>query len=336
MDESSIQNQKKPVLYIYTDVLALTESELTISPPPLSNINITTRVLTVSTPTHLNLDIGSGNPAGGAVNIYIYAQLLDQPITVSKPGGEKTELELGGGSKNVGVQIVIEESSDLTLKYRKSYPREHDPDRQASLETQLRIALALFWRQPSIAISLCTYVASVTGSSALYPEGNTQAVALGQQLAAQAMTGPNMSYAPVLNVNAYQKTINTALDAVEGFEVQYDWFHDRAAAIEDQIKVWDAMIDHAQTQQAVHLNASSMALGKYNDACEVVARCQKHLRADNEDLEAAAEEFQKGLERWEAIHIAEALFYACKSVLSKSGFENSRSVACEPLLMKNQ
>jgi hypothetical protein len=53
-------------------------------------------------------------------------------------------------------------------------------------------------------------------------------------------------------------------------------------------------------------------------------------------LKAAAEEFQQGLERGGAIHIAEALFYAGKSVLSKSGFENSRSVTCELLLMKNQ
>lgn len=192
-----------------------------------------------------------------------------------------------------------------------------DPERQATLETQLRIALAQFWRWPAVAISLCTYVASVTGTSTLYPETNAQAVALGQQLAAQALTGPNMSYAPVLSVGVYRGTVEAALDAVEGFEAQYDRFQARAGELGDQVRVWDAMIEHARIQHAARVNASSIALEKYRDACEVVFRCEGHLRDDNQGVETAAAEFIQALQEWEAIHVASALFKACMGLLSK-------------------
>ncbi|KAL2821455.1 hypothetical protein BDW59DRAFT_181214 [Aspergillus cavernicola] len=290
LDESAIIKQSKLLLYVYTDVLALSKLDTTISPPAYGLIQVQTRVLTAATPVNLNIV-----PDSKGCQLWIFASLLNQPVTVSTNGSEPVSLHLGPGTGNVGVYLTIL-PGQIDVKYQKSYNPVPDPNIQANLETQLQIALALFWRKTSIAVSLCSYIAEVTTNPPLYPQLNTQAVALGQQLAAQVMTGPDMGYAPVLNIQNYKETVRDALNAVAAFEQQYTRFQDKKQSLEDQLKTWDTMIQQATTQLQIHKYLKISALEKYTDAQTIVTRCVQQLIADNTEINSASNAFRQGLE----------------------------------------
>jgi hypothetical protein len=253
--------------------------------------------------------------------VYLYASQLDQSVTVSVTvDTESKDIDLkdmlGPGKGNDGVRLTVTNEGKVYIK-GLDYAPVHDTDLQAGLETQLRIALALFWSQTALAISLCSYVAGVTNKSKLYPEANGQAVALGRQLAAQAMTGEDVSFAPPLNVKAYRETVDTALDAVQDFEEQYNRFLDRTMDQDEQLNVWDVMIDHAETQRAIHMNMANTAWSKYQDAREVVARCKEHVRADSDAVKDARSNFEHGLDDYQALHGMVAIVEVCFAVTCK-------------------
>lgn len=300
------------LVYLYADVFAFGKSEVTVSPVAYSEIQIIARVLTADAPIHLKL--APGDPG---YQLYIYASILDQPISVSVGDQAPLLLELGPGTGNVGVKLSVHPNK-LNHEYQKAYIRAVDEDFQASLDTQLRIALALFWSQTSIAISICSYVASVTANPALYPQINAQAVALGQQLAAQAMTGPDMGYAPVLKVDQYLPTVRDALDAVSAFEDQYNRFQDNESNMDNLLAAWDTLLKQAETQLARNKNLSNLAWEKYQDACTVVARCQERLNADNVQVSDAESTFRDGLVAWYAKTFLVAAFETLSAIISKT------------------
>ncbi|KAE8414387.1 hypothetical protein BDV36DRAFT_265247 [Aspergillus pseudocaelatus] len=196
LDESKIVKPPAQLWYAYTDVFAFTQPEIIISPEAYGSMQIIARVLTADTP--INLKVAPETICW----IYLYASILDQPISVSVGDQEPLLLELGPATGNVGVKMIVT-PDHIDLEYQQDYIRAVDEDLQASLNTQLRIALALFGGNNSIASSICSYVASVTANIALnfYSKINAQAVALGQQLEAQEMTGPDMRYAPILKID---------------------------------------------------------------------------------------------------------------------------------------
>ncbi|KAI0007533.1 hypothetical protein F4779DRAFT_619521 [Xylariaceae sp. FL0662B] len=311
VDESILSaNSSTELLYIYTDVFAFTEPEITIAAPAYAQIQILARVITATTPVHLKVqpDLDAG------YQIYVYTSILDQPITVSTGKSTPVNLELGPGTGNVGVLLSVH-TDHINIKYQQGYAHSKDDDFQASLETQLRIAEALFWRSTSLSISLCSHVAVATANPAgFYPQINTQALALGQQLAAQAMTGPDMSYAPVLNIEQYKSTVRDALDTVSAFKEQYDRFRDKGQTLDDQKKAWDTMLQQASNQKGIHINLRNLAIAKYKDACTVVLRCNQQLKADNEEIDNAKSAFMRGIEAWEAAERLRAAFNICKAI----------------------
>ncbi|KAE8342030.1 hypothetical protein BDV24DRAFT_174133 [Aspergillus arachidicola] len=180
LDESKIIKPPSQLWYAYTDIFAFTQPDITIFPEAYGSIQIITRVLTADTP--INLKVVPDTICW----IYIYASILDQPISMSVGDQEPLSLELGLGTGNVGVKLIVFPDK-IDLEYQECYMRAVDEDLRASLNTQLRIARALQWKNTSIATSLCSYVDSVTTDMALgfYSQVNAQAVALGQQLAAK-------------------------------------------------------------------------------------------------------------------------------------------------------
>ncbi|GKZ30946.1 hypothetical protein AbraIFM66950_010720 [Aspergillus brasiliensis] len=313
LDESKIESPADQLLYLYTDVFAFTKPEVTISPEAYAEIQIIARVLTADAPVNLKVVPNTG------YHIYIYASIIDQPISVSLSGNDSLEpllLELGPSTGNVGVRLSVF-PDHIVPEYQTAYVRAVDVDLQASLNTQLRVALALFWGNTALAISLCSYVASVTSNPALsdYSKINAQAGALGQQLAAQAMTGPDMGYAPVLQVDQYLSTVHDALDAVSAFEEQYQRFQDDEQDVENLRLAWRSLLDHARTQLSQDTILSAAAWTKYQDACTVVARCQEQLNIDNREVDNAKSAFQKGLEAWAARTIFVAAYETLSAIL---------------------
>ncbi|KAE8143902.1 hypothetical protein BDV38DRAFT_276970 [Aspergillus pseudotamarii] len=196
LDETKIVQPPAQLWYVYTDVFAFTQPEITISPEAYGSMQIIARVLTADTPVNLKVIPDT------ICWVYLYASILDQPISVSVGDQEPLLLELGPATGNVGVKLIVT-PDHIDLEYQQDYIRAVDEDLQASLNTQLRIALALSGRNTSVASSICSYVASVTANIALsfYSQTNSQAVALGQQLEVQGMTGPDMGYAPILKID---------------------------------------------------------------------------------------------------------------------------------------
>ncbi|KAI3086104.1 hypothetical protein CBS147353_1291 [Aspergillus niger] len=286
---------KVSVMYKYTDVLAFDSAETTLSSTTDSMLVLAARVLTADGPVTLKV-----NPAQytGCV-LRIYVSILDQPVTVQSPDASQSiRLELGPGTNHVGAAVTVQTDS-ISVAYYQQYFDLPDEVFEASLATQLRIAQALFWQKPSIAMSLCAYVATATARPALYPALNTQAVSLGQQLAAQAMTGPDTSYAPALTISQYRQTVEDAINALEAFQTQYERFHDEKASVDDYKAAWTTMLQQAINQQALREQARDLASDKYSDACVTRDSCYNLVTSGRQELESARKKFEDALVAWE-------------------------------------
>ncbi|KAI1151279.1 hypothetical protein F4825DRAFT_451688 [Nemania diffusa] len=292
------------VMYIYTDVLAFDSPETILSPTVDSMFVLAARVLTADAPVTLKVHPASRT---GCV-VRIYASILDQPVTIQSPDpSQSVRLELGPETNHVGAVVTVETDS-ISVAYYQQYFDSPDEIFQATLATQLRVAQALFWQKPSIAISLCAYGATATAHPALYPALNAQAVSLGQQLAAQAMTGPDTTYAPALTISQYRQTVEDSIDALEAFETQYDRFQDQKSNVEDQKAAWQAMLQQAINQQALREQARNSASAKYSDACATRDSCLDRVTASQGELDSAREAFQDGLLAWEEQAVFKGVF----------------------------
>ncbi|PNP49637.1 hypothetical protein THARTR1_09648 [Trichoderma harzianum] len=280
-------------LNVYTDVLAFMTEDITINPAKYGTVNIVARVLTAAKP--VTLRVPSGDAATNAISIY--ARILDQPVSVSMGDSEPVLLDLGADTDNVGVAVAVDDG-EMVVTYLKEYPYDRHPELQASLETELRVALVQFWVNSSIAISICSYVAVITAGQKSFTMLNTQAVALGQQLAGRVMAGQNMTYAPVLVLGTYEDTMQLALSAASSFETQYDRFQDKAASLETQIEAWKTMLSEATDNQTMQGNLRDSAYQKYQDAAKTADTCDQQFRFDNDDVQHAGVLFQNGIEKW--------------------------------------
>ncbi|KAI0531560.1 hypothetical protein GGR58DRAFT_493301 [Xylaria digitata] len=280
-------------LYVYTDVLAL-ETETVISSQKNAIVVILARVLTADSPATLRVT----PPADGECVISIWASQLDQIVQVCAGNSDTQTLDLGPGSGNLGVDISIGSDGSIQLQYNKRYAYDINPAYQASLQTQLRIALILFWRNTAIATAICGHVAAFTMKASPRHLVNAQAVSLGQQLAAQAMTADGSNYVPVLQLDRYMNTLEAALEAASDFEEQYNRFTDKEQAVEDQLNQWQAMLDKARDQESLRLSQRQAALDKYTDAAKTADKCYLEMLADSADLEKAGDIFNIEVERW--------------------------------------
>ncbi|KAL4745722.1 hypothetical protein BDW72DRAFT_207976 [Aspergillus terricola var. indicus] len=297
--------------YLYCDILALTKSTVTIAPNDFGLVQIIARVLTADEPTNLNFVA----PAGGC-QVYIYASILDQPVTVSVNNSSPISLDLGAGSQATGVLLRIQPGHALNPEYQATYVPVEDLDLQECLETPMRIALAFFWQNRSIAISLCAFVAAVTHSPPLYPELNAQAAALGLQLSAHVMTGPDTSYAPVLKMDSYRPAVDDTLAAVKGREEQYELFLHEKDKVNQQIDIWKVILQPAESQRAKLTKLAAATWDKYEGAASVVATCQKNqMVADNEAIENSKVAFLEGIEKWREDQKLKAAFLICEAIV---------------------
>lgn len=236
---------------------------------------------------------------------------------MSAGSAEPVLLELGAGTENRGVLLRVS-PDEVHTEYKHKLEAVKTRDFRSCLETQLRIALVLFWSHASIAISLCAFVAKATAKPPAYPQINTQAVALGQQLASQAMTGPKMGYAPVLQLDEYSTSVRDALDAVAAFEEQWDRFEDKKESSEIQEQAWATMLQLALNEEDRRKLLSDLALEKYQYASGVVSNCHEQFDADTDEIEEAKTEFQNGLDDWKHKQSLLAVFKILGAIIGKS------------------
>lgn len=312
LDESTVLNASSTKVHIYTDVFAFTSSEITFSPPSAGTIQIVARVLTAPAPVNLKI-----NRQGTRCTIALYASVVDQPISVLSEGFGTKTLQLGPTSGNLGAVVTVTDK-EIQVSYQPTYFIDSHAAFEACLETQLRIALALFWQSTSIAISLCAHVTTMTSQSPQFPLVNAQAVALGQQLAAQTITGPDMNYLPALQADSYMDAVEKALDAMLSFQEQYDRFQDKDQAWQALVEQWDAMLDQAVDQRSMLVVLRDAAYSKYTYACDTVFSCSQQFEADNGELIQAQAAFEAGLAEWQYQQKLKAVFNILETILSKS------------------
>ncbi|ESZ95599.1 hypothetical protein SBOR_3995 [Sclerotinia borealis F-4128] len=280
---------------VYADVIAFTDQTTIIAPNSNGTILIESRVLTATGPVTLTVPRGLTTTSV----VSIYASVLDQSITVATGDNSKRiNLDQIGTGKTYAGVIVVFSPTGLQVEYQRYYPTTTSKDLQASLNTQLRIALIQFWRNSSIAISLCSHVARITTKQQAYALLNTQARALGQQIAGQAMAGQDMSYAPVLVLSRYKQTTQTALNAAFAFEQQFERFQDKAQSLDIQIQAWNAMLSQAINEYNMRINVRNMALDKYEYSVKTATGCHQQFESDVFALELIRITFEMGLSRW--------------------------------------
>ncbi|RAH48626.1 uncharacterized protein BO95DRAFT_383329 [Aspergillus brunneoviolaceus CBS 621.78] len=292
-DGTPILQQLPRYCEIYTDVLALTAPEIQMSAEELTELEVNARVITADQPVHLNM---SKSGAKKCIMV-IYAAVLDQPISVSIEGDQRTELDLGVDSDHLQAQIKFEGG-----KLEVSYSDRHGDDRtaayQAFLDTELRVALAVCWSSPAVAISICSWVAKSVATAGSHTLSQAQAVSLGQQLAAHAMTGPDSYYAPTLTFDEYVLTLETQRQAAEDFQDQYERFQAAENQVDDAKAAGEALLKTVQNTQSTRIDLQAQALAKYQSAAATVEACDKMLSDDDEELRLAQDRFQDGLDAW--------------------------------------
>ncbi|KAF7891337.1 uncharacterized protein EAF02_001662 [Botrytis sinoallii] len=278
----------------YADVLALDQTTI-IAPNDNGTILIVARVLTSNGPVTLTVPRGLTTTCV----VSIYTSVINQPITVAT--GDNTRRivldQIGTGKVNAGV-IVVFSPNGLQVEYQRYYPSTTSKELQASLNTQLQIGLIQFWRNSSIAISLCSHVARISTRQQAYALINTQARALGQQLAGQAMAGKNMSYAPVLVLSRYKETTQAALNAATAFEQQFERFQDKAQSLDVHMQAWNVMLSQAINEYNMRVSMRSLALEKYESSVRTATSCFQQFDNDVFALESLRIAFQLGLSNW--------------------------------------
>ncbi|KAK2599073.1 hypothetical protein QQS21_005479 [Conoideocrella luteorostrata] len=278
---------------IYTDILALNEPEIQMSADELTDLEINARVITADQPVHLNM---STRGAKKCVMV-MYAAVLDQRISVSIEGDQRTELELGVDSGHLQAEIKFDEGQ-LEVSYSDRHGDDRTPAYQAFLDTELRVALAVCWSSPAVAISICSFVAKSAATAGSHALSQAQAVSLGQQLAAHAMTGPDSYFAPTLTFDDFVVTLESQRQAAKSFQQQYEAFQAAQDRVDDAKAAGETLLATVQHEQSTRLDLQSQTLGKYQAAAATVDACDKLLGDDDEELRHAKDRFETGLDEW--------------------------------------
>ncbi|KAK8903975.1 hypothetical protein QC760_007413 [Botrytis cinerea] len=294
LDSSKVLPHSMSRVNVYTDVLVLDQTTI-IAPNDNGTILIVSRVLTSNGPVTLTVPRGLTTTCV----ISIYTSVINQQITVATGDNTRRVVldQIGTGKANAGV-IVVFSQSGLQVEYQKFYPSTTSKELQASLNTQLQIGLIQFWRNNSIAISLCSHVARISTRQRAYALINTQARALGQQLAGQAMAGKDMSYAPVLVLSRYKETTQVALNAATAFEQQFERFQDKAQSLDVHMQAWNVMLSQAINEYNMRVNMRNLALEKYESSVRTVTGCFQQFDNDVFALEFLRIAFEVGLNSW--------------------------------------
>ena len=296
-------------LTVFTDVLAFETAETPLNISNNGDVTIIARVLSAATPVTIKI------PSNITATLSIYASILDQPITIST--GTSTHLvNLGPLSGYAGVSMMINKGR-LDVGYSRRLSN-NSADMQASLNTQLRVATVQSWRNTSIAISLCSYVAKLTyGKAEPFSLMNTQAAALGQVLAGKALAGPNMTHAPVLKLARYKETTKDALEAAKAFQAEYARFQDKQIEAANLKAIWANMLEQAKNEAHVREGFRDTALSKYKSSRDTSESCAKQFSDDDDTLRIVRADFEAGVEKWKDAQKLKAAFAIFMAITSK-------------------
>lgn len=303
---------------IFTDVLAFKEEKTVIKLPVSGSLSIYSRLLTTPGKTHLELATQPNKD--GAV--LIYASEIEGEITYSLSSSATVyKVELGLGSKHVSVRLAVK-AGKVEAVYHDAYEAVADYHEyfQQLLDTQLRIVSVLFWSKPGISFSLVSHVAKASAQSKKGSGGlvNMQAVSLGQQLTAQAMTGPNMNFFPVLQVGSYQETLQMAINAADAVEKQYQRFQDKSQSVDDRRQAGEQMLTHLEGKSELNSTLVETALAKYEAAAKAVRSTQATFEQDRFVLENASRDLKRGIEKWKESTRLHAAFSIITAIICKS------------------
>ncbi|KAF7899254.1 uncharacterized protein EAF01_008467 [Botrytis porri] len=310
--QTAIESNASRTINLYADVLAFPSPSFTITVPRFGVIKLVCRVLSASGPLTLTLNPTTGDQAA----FLIYGSTFDQPVSYKIGTGPPVQLDLSPTSGNFGAQVLLKDGSATTTYLRRYVDISmSDSEFGKSLVTQLRIASILFWIKPELALSLASHVARATASSSSGALLNLQANALGQQISASALTGPNMNYAPVLTLNTYKMVLDGAISTTSAFEAQYNRFSDRQATIADQKAAWSAMLNQANDAVNLQQTLVNNALARWDSATDILNSAEDTLRAHQLVLRDKESDFRLGVEIWQREQVINTIVNVFQAVI---------------------
>lgn len=253
--------------------------------------------------------------------VYFFTQVPSPPMQTILPVPGQTIppqwklLELG--TANVSATITYT-ATGVSVNYEQiALPLEMaSPELTRTLQTQLRIADVLFWRNPALATKLATHITAATVNSPAGAVLNMQAASLGQQLIATALT--ETVFAPVLQLSNYKRSIDEAISVASAFEASYNRLSDRQAGVQDQLAAWQTMLDKADDAAKLQNSLVQEALTKVTSAYAAVQDATRAYKTHLDDLAAKEAIFKVGLQVWKEHQIMKAVFDIAMAVTSKS------------------
>ncbi|TGO07854.1 hypothetical protein BTUL_0242g00190 [Botrytis tulipae] len=310
--QTAIESNASRTINLYADVLAFPSPSFTITVPRFGIIKLVCRVLSASGPLTLTLNPTTGDQAA----FLIYGSTFDQPVSYKIGTGPPVQLDLSPTSGNFGAQVLLKDGSATTTYLRRYVDISmSDSEFGKSLVTQLRIASILFWIKPELALSLVSHVARATASSSSGALLNLQANALGQQISASALTGPNMNHAPVLTLNTYKMVLDGAISTTSAFEAQYNRFSDRQATIADQKAAWSTMLSQANDAVNLQQTLVNNALARWDSATDILNSAEDTLRAHQLVLRDKESDFRLGIEIWQREQVINTIVNVFQAVI---------------------
>ncbi|KAI9933615.1 hypothetical protein AWENTII_002316 [Aspergillus wentii] len=109
------------------------------------------------------------------------------------------------------------------------------------------------------------------------------------------MTGPNMHYLPVLSVDSYLEKLRASIDAAAAFETQYDCFQDKSQLEGDLHNAGEQMLEQARERSK---------------------RTQTTFRADRFVLQNAANDLERGVQKWKEEEGLKAAFIIIIAIIT--------------------
>lgn len=258
----------------------------------------------------------------------LFASSVEQPIRIRVLAGESDStvlgeflLELGAAaSRSCGVQVVVS-GGTVDVSYLDTYDQVDNAlcrdEVLRSIKTQLRLSDILFWTAPDIAQGISQHIMRMTVNSTFAADMHMQAASIAQQLLLNNYTGPDTTYAPVLKLETYQKTLESAIDLAMAYEHQQERFEDRKASAEDQKASLGAILGHARDVAARQSVRCDQSGAKLRAADIDLRKEQYNFESERRLLREKQVYFELGLKEWVRHEAVKAVFQLATAILGK-------------------
>lgn len=290
--------------------MLIVDSDVRIATQPFQSIFVYARKITSKGPSTLNFLFSENNRS----QIHLYCGQVDQQLSYCYPGlASPVGMPLGDPS-TAGIVFDAQAKGPPNVIKKANFPLlDLSPSQFSDLiRTQLRIATILYWKQPDLAIDICSWVAKATYNQEESRRLHVQANAMGQQILAEKTTQHGVTYLPVLAVDGYRVALTRAIDTAQKYQKGAEDIGRRGEDLQNQQAGWDVMLSQAANNFEQQKLAAEGAYQRWVHANTVWSEARQTFSLRVISLEHRASELKAGIEQYKIKKGAE-LFIALLS-----------------------